>query len=136
MSLVPAFARKLSRAATIAAAVMLAAAPLAARAQEALSVRVNESTTVELDGNPSTGYRWELDDGASEGGELVKVEDLGYAKRELKPGERPLLGAPSKYQFRVTGLEAGAVKLVFNYVRGRETAPAKTQDVSIEVLGN
>jgi hypothetical protein len=36
----------------------------------------------------------------------------------------------------VTGLEAGAVKLVFNYVRGRETAPAKTQDVSIEVLGN
>ncbi len=137
MSLASAFARKLSRAATIAAAVMMSAAPLtAARAQEALSVQVNESTTVELDGNPSTGYSWQLDDGASEGGELVKVEDLGYVKRELKPGERPVLGAPSKYQFRVTGLEAGAVKLVFNYVRGRETAPGKTQEVSIEILGD
>jgi predicted secreted protein len=135
MSLAPAFARKLARAATIATAVMMSVTPLAARAQEALSVQVNESTTVELDGNPSTGYSWQLDDGASEGGELVKVEDLGYVKRELKPGERPVLGAPSKYQFRVTGLEAGAVKLVFNYVRGRETTPGKTQEVSIEVIG-
>jgi inhibitor of cysteine peptidase len=136
MNLAPAFARKLSRAATIAAAAVFLVTPLGARAQEALSVQVNESTIVELDGNPSTGYSWQLDDGASEGGELVKVEDLGYVKRELKPGERPVLGAPSKYQFRVTGLEAGAVKLVFNYVRAHEAAPGKTQEVSIEVLGD
>jgi predicted secreted protein len=136
MRLASPFARKLSRAATIATAVMTSVTPLAARAQEALSVQVNESTIVELDGNPSTGYGWQLDDGASEGGELVKVEDLGYVKRELAPGERPVLGAPSKYQFRVTGLEAGAVKLVFNYVRGRDTAPGKTQDVAIEILGD
>jgi predicted secreted protein len=130
-------ARKLSRAATFAAALMMVAAPLAvALAQEALSVQVNESTTVELDGNPSTGYRWQLDDGASEGGDLVKVEDLGYVKREVKPGERPLLGAPSKYQFRVTGLEAGTVKLVFNYVRAHDAVPGKTQEVAIEVVGD
>ena len=30
----------------------------------------------------------------------------------------------------------GAVKLVFNYVKGRETAPAKTQEVAIEVVGD
>ncbi len=136
MHLAPALASKLARAATIAAVAMMSAVPLAARAQDALSVPVNESTTIELDGNPSTGYRWELDNGASESGDLVKVEDLGYVKRELAPGERPVLGAPSKYQFRVTGLEAGTVKLVFNYVRGRETAPGKTQDVSIEVVGD
>jgi len=136
MHLAPATAHKLACAATIAAALMMSVVPLAVRAQDVLSVPVSESTTVELDGNPSTGYRWELDDGASEGGELVKVEDLGYAKRELAPGERPLLGAPSKYQFRVTGLEAGSVKLVFNYVRSGDTAPGKTQEVAIEVVGD
>ena len=57
------------------------------------------------------------------------------SKRELKPGERPLIGAPSKYQFRVTGLEAGTVKLVFTYVKGRDTPPAKTQEVTVEVVG-
>lgn len=125
-----------TRAASVVAAAMILLFPLAgARAQEALTVQVNESTTVELDGNPSTGYRWQLDDGASESANLVQVEDLGYAKRELKPGERPVLGAPSKYQFRVTGLEVGTAKLVFNYVRGQETAPGKTQTVSIEVMG-
>jgi predicted secreted protein len=123
--------------ASVAAAVALTLGAAAASAQSApLQVNVNDSTTVELDGNSTTGYRWELDDGASESGDLVKVEDLGYVKRELKPGERPLMGAPSKYQFRVTGLEAGNVKLVFTYVKGRDTPPAKTQDVTIEVIGD
>ena len=123
--------------ASVAAAVALTLGAAAASAQSApLQVNVNDSTTVELDGNSTTGYRWELDDGASESGDLVKVEDLGYVKRELKPGERPLMGAPSKYQFRVTGLEAGNVKLVFMYVKGHDTPPAKTQDVAIEVVGD
>jgi predicted secreted protein len=117
--------------------VVLAMGSAAASAQSApLQVNVNESTIVELDGNSTTGYRWESEDGASENGGLVKIEDLGYVKRELKPGERPLFGAPSKYQFRVTGLEAGNVKLVFTYVKGRDTPPAKTQDVAIEVVGD
>jgi predicted secreted protein len=123
--------------ASVAAAVALTLGATVALAQsEPQKVNVNDSITVELDGNSTTGYRWELDDGASESGDLVKIEDLGYVKRELKPGERPLMGAPSKYQFRVTGLEAGTVKLVFTYVKGRDTPPAKTQDVTIEVVGD
>jgi predicted secreted protein len=122
--------------ASVAAAVALTLGAAASAQSAPLQVNVNDSTTVELDGNSTTGYRWELDDGASESGDLVKIEDLGYVKRELKPGERPLMGAPSKYQFRVTGLEAGNVKLVFTYVKGRDTPPAKTQDVTIEVIGD
>src|SRR5262245_26835483 len=133
MHLAPGFARRLSRAAPIAVAVIMSVAPFTAHAQEALTVQLNETTTVELDGNPSTGYRWQLDDGASESANLVQVDDVGYAKRELAPGERPVLGAPSKYQFRVTGLEVGTAKLVFSYVRGQEPAPSKTQSVAIEV---
>jgi predicted secreted protein len=100
-----------------------------------IEVGIEQSSMIELDGNPSTGFTWALDDGASENPQLVKVEDLGYAKRELAPGQRPVLGAPSKYQFRVTGVEAGSVKLVFNYGRGREAPPTKTQEVSVEVTG-
>jgi predicted secreted protein len=123
--------------ATVAAAVALTLGAAGAMAQsEPQQVQVNESITVELDGNPSTGYRWELDDGASEDSNLVKVEDLGYAKRELKPGERPLLGAPSKYQFRITGLEAGTAKRLFMYVRDKSTPPGKTQEVAVEVIGD
>jgi predicted secreted protein len=127
--------RLLIRAAAAFAVVAMGAAAVSAQSAP-LQVNVNESTTVELDGNSTTGYHWESEDGASENGGLVKIEDLGYAKRELKPGERPLMGAPSKYQFRVTGLEAGTVKLVFTYVKGQDTAPAKTQDVTIEVVGD
>lgn len=124
--------------ACVAAAVALtmpSAAPFAGPA-EPQKVYTNESIVIELDGNPSTGYRWELDDGASEDANFVKVEDLGYAKRELKPGERPLFGAPSKYQFRVTGLEAATVKLVFQYVKDKATPPGKTQEVQVEVIGD
>ena len=119
-----------------AVALTMASVALPAAAAEPQKVAVNESITIELDGNSTTGYRWESEDGASENGGLVKIEDLGYVKRELKPGERPLFGAPSKYQFRVTGLEAGTVKLVFQYVKGNETAPGKTQEVPIEVVGD
>jgi predicted secreted protein len=119
-------------------AVALTMAPVMSRAAEGepQKVAVNESIAIELDGNSTTGYRWQLDDGASEDANFVKVEDLGYVKRELKPGERPLMGAPSKYQFRVTGLEAATVKLVFQYVKGSETAPSKTQEVQVEVVGD
>ncbi len=112
-------------------------APLTGWAQEGpVEVGVGDTAMIELDGNPSTGFRWVLDDAASQAPELVRVEDLGYVKRELAAGERPVLGAPSKYQFRVTGLEAGSVKLAFMYVRGNDTAPAKTQEVGIEVVGD
>jgi predicted secreted protein len=119
-----------------AVALTMASAALPAAEGEPQKVHVNEAIAIELDGNSTTGYRWQLDDGASEDGDLVKVEDLGYVKRVLKPGERPLLGAPSKYQFRVTGLEAGTVKLVFQYVKGNDTPPGKTQEVPIEVVGD
>ncbi len=119
-----------------AVALTMASVALSAAAAEPQRVAVNESITIELDGNSTTGYRWQLDDGASEDANFVKVEDLGYVKRELKPGERPLFGAPSKYQFRVTGLEAATVKLVFQYVKGNDSAPGKTQGGPPRVVGD
>jgi predicted secreted protein len=118
---------------TLLAAVAVAHGSSNAKA-EPIVVQANQSTTVELDGNSSTGYSWRLDNEASENTKLVTIDDLGYVKRELAPGQRPVLGAPSKYQFKVTGVEVGTARLVFAYARGDEP-PAKTQEVSIEVMG-
>ncbi|AHB50120.1 hypothetical protein W911_08580 [Hyphomicrobium nitrativorans NL23] len=98
-------------------------------------VSVGATTTLELDGNPSTGYRWVLDVAASENTEIVTVEDAGYAKPATEPGKRPVLGAPSKQRFQVTGVASGEAMLVFYYVRSGDEAPSKTQEFLVEVIG-
>ena len=102
------------------------------RAQETrVQVTVGDTTTLELDGNPSTGYAWAIDKVPKS----VTVDLLGYAKRELAPGERPVLGAPQKFQVLVTGVAPGTATLVFKYVRANDPKVAKTQEVSAEVVG-
>jgi len=98
-----------------------------------IQISVGETTTFELDGNPSTGYSWVLADAHSSS---VTVDMLGYAKPQLKPGERSLLGAPQKFQVLVTGVEAGNSHLVFHYVKAGEATPARTAAFDIEVLGS
>lgn len=103
---------------------------------ETLQVSVGATTTLELDGNPSTGFSWVLDAGASANAELVTVADQGYSAAATEPGKRPLLGAPKKQKFEVTGVAAGEAKLVFNYVKAGEDAPAKTAEYVVEVIGS
>ena len=51
-------------------------------------------------------------------------------------GARPVLGAPKKQKFEVTGVAAGEAKLVFNYVKSGDAAPAKTAEYVVEVIGS
>jgi predicted secreted protein len=99
-----------------------------------IQITEGDTTTLQLDGNPSTGYSWVLQDEPRAYSQFVSVEVLGYSKPEPKPGERPLLGAPKKFQVLVTGTAAGRAVLVFNYVKAGTPAPAKTQQFTIEVL--
>jgi predicted secreted protein len=96
-----------------------------------LQVSVGDTETVQLDGNPSTGYSWVADAVPK----IVTVDLLGYAKPELAPGERPKLGAPQKFQALITGVAPGTATLVFKYVKGHGGLPAKTQEVAVEVVG-
>jgi predicted secreted protein len=116
----------------VAGLLSLAAAVSDGRAQQApVQVSVGGTATVQLDGNPSTGYAWVLDGVPG----IVKVDLLGYSKPQPAPGERPKLGAPQKFQALVTGVEPGSATLVFKYVRGHGGEPAKTQEVAVEVVG-
>ncbi len=117
----------------IAAVLSMMPASIAAN-DETLQVSVGVSATLELDGNPSTGYSWVYDEGASENAGLVTVADQGYAAAAAEPGKRPVLGAPKKQKFEVTGVEAGEAKLVFNYVRSGDAAAAKTAEYVVEVI--
>jgi predicted secreted protein len=99
-----------------------------------IQITVGDTTTLQLDGNSSTGYSWVLQDSSRAYFAFVAVDVLGYAKPEIKPGERPLLGAAQKFQVLVTGIEAGHADLVFNYLKAGEKTPARTVAFAVEVL--
>ena len=69
-----------------------------------------------LEGNPSTGYVWVLDEENSTGLDLVEVESLGYRKDTDSSG-KTLMGAPRRFYFRLTFQKPGSAKLVFSYLR-------------------
>lgn len=110
------------------------AVPAHAANDENPQVGVGATTTLELEGNPSTGYAWVLDAQASENADLVTVKDAGYATPSAEPGARPVLGAPKKQRFEVTGVAPGQAMLVFGYVRSGDAAPAKTLEFLVEVI--
>lgn len=120
-------------AAVLAAAVFVSgwALPGHAANDENPQVGVGATTTLELDGNPTTGYRWVLDADASENADLVRVKDAGYA---APAAERPVLGAPKKQKFEVTGVEPGEAMLVFRYIRSGDAEAAKSTEFLVEVL--
>jgi predicted secreted protein len=114
------------------AALLMAMPPQTASAQEApVQLTVGDTTTLLLDGNPSTGYTWVLDGAPSR---VVSVELKGYVKPELKPGERPLLGKGQKFEVFVSGNEPGRASLVFKYVKAGTAAAGNTKTFAIEVL--
>lgn len=107
--------------------------PTLAANDENPQVGVGATTTLTLEGDPSTGYRWVLDADASENADFVSVKDAGFAARGAEPGQRPVLGAPSSQRFEVTGVAPGEAMLVFRYIRSGEGDAAKTADFLVEV---
>ncbi len=114
----------------------LVAYPLTVRAQATpIQLTAGDTTTLVLDGNPSTGYRWELEGLSAAATNCVGVDLRGYVKKELAPGERPVLGAPQKFEVLVTGLAPCQVTLGFKYVRSGTAGPGGRKEFVIEVLG-
>lgn len=102
----------------IASAVLAVALGIGAADAGPRSMKLGNSWDFQLPGNPSTGYSWQLDKGASSGLEFVKVDAVGYGEPESN-----LIGAPAPFIFRFTCVAEGYAHLVFNYVPpGRGTA--------------
>ena len=89
-----------------------------------------EKKTIELKGNPTTGYSWfyEIEDDS-----VISIEeDVKYL------GANGMVGAPSLFTYTVTARKAGNTKITFEYKRPWETQPAletKVYEVSVDDQG-
>lgn len=108
-------------------------AVLAASAQAAdenVALAVGESTTVYLDGNPTTGFLWSL----SESPEAVKVE-VALEEVELPSNRRMMVGCPRRTAVTITGVSQGSgeVKLVYARPWEKDNPPARVYTLSVTV---
>lgn len=81
----------------------------AGQASQSARMKVGEQLEVMLDGNPTTGYNWQLTD-FHEG--ILRLE-----KDEYIAGNRLLTGAPGKFRWIFRALAPGSIKLEFRYFR-------------------
>ena len=98
---------------------------------ESIDAVVGESVTLELQGNPSTGYTWQLMEDKSSGLDLVEWIDLGWSKAEDGSSK---VGAPQVLSVDVTPVRVGNAKLVYGYHRPWEDQPpAETRSFEIHI---
>lgn len=80
-----------------------------------------EGTVISIEGNPTTGYTWHA---TSYDSSIIKVEELGteslnQTENNDESGDM-LVGTPSLFKFKITGLQGGSTNLVFDYYRSWE----------------
>jgi inhibitor of cysteine peptidase len=110
-----------------------AASAQAEETAETIRLLVGGARTIGLTENPSTGYRWSLNQAASRNLALIAIADAGFASRTQ--GKR-IVGAPGTRRFRVTARSPGTALAVFDYSRPWErVAPARRHSVTIEIGG-
>lgn len=89
----------------------------------------SEEKTIQLKGNPTTGYNWfyQISDDS-----IIAVEE--YVKYL---GDDMVVGAPSMFTYTITSLKPGQTTLHFEYKRPWETVePAETKEYIITVAEN
>lgn len=99
-----------------------------AMAQDALRLKLGASASVQLPETPSTGYSWRIDEGASEGLDLIGIADRGHA-----PG-KPLPGAPGVHVWSIRARKPGQATIRFAYQRAWEPAAAETRAIRVDVF--
>ena len=86
----------------------------------------SDSITIELKGNPSTGYTWEA---------VLSDENIVEVSKDVKYlGAKGMVGAPSMFYFTVSSLSEGSTILTLEYKRPwEEIAPLETKVYNINV---
>jgi inhibitor of cysteine peptidase len=93
---------------------------------ESITAGVGQRFAVELDGNPTTGYSWQL---TADPGAQVRLLDEGFAP---SGGQ---IGSGGVQRFTFEAIATGSTTLAFGYVRPWETgvAPVKTAQFPVTV---
>lgn len=98
-----------------------------AEARTSRTVKIGDTVTFELAGNPSTGYRWNLKEPKSTGLDAVRVKAVGY--KSTASGGRVVVGAPAPFLFQITCVKAGSAQLFFEYVGPTGTVSNKMHEI-------
>lgn len=86
---------------------------------EYISIRVGETSTISLEGNPTTGYTWNLAEPLKENAPVLVTMSYGSVPDEDE--ENPCCGAPCPTIVKMTGVHAGAASFTLEYKRVWET---------------
>ena len=86
----------------------------------------SDSITIELKGNPSTGYTWEA---------VLSDENIVEVSKDVKYlGAKGMVGAPSMFYFTVRSLSSGNTVLTLEYKRPwEEKSPLETKVYNVNV---
>ena len=90
----------------------------------------SDSVTIELKGNPSTGYTWEA---------VLSSENVVTVSKDVKYlGDEGMVGAPSMFYFTVSSLAAGNTVLTLEYKRPweeKEPLEKKIYNITVDKKG-
>jgi predicted secreted protein len=101
-------------------------------AEQSMKLALGERATVQLDENPTTGYRWQIDRTKSDNLAIVRIDDLGFFAREEGSAR---VGASGTHRWSIEGVSAGQARIVFEYLRPWEKAAVRRHEISVEVTG-
>jgi inhibitor of cysteine peptidase len=116
----------------LAAAMLTTAAVGADAADQTLKLAVGQQATIELEENPSTGYRWTIDAKAGVNAAILRIDDRGFSQGAA--AGKPLLGAPGIHRWSVAATSAGSASVTFVYARSWEAAPIRRHQVTVEAV--
>ena len=88
--------------------------------------------TVEIDGNPTTGYQWTF---TPDNSGLLEAIDGNYVQDEAPEGMAGV-GGTYYWIFQPTGVYAGDTTLLFNYARSWETSVYSTLCITVSLDEN
>ena len=90
----------------------------------------SDSVTIELKGNPSTGYSWEA---------VLASENIVEISKDVKYlGAEGMVGAPSMFYFTVSSLSEGSTVLTLEYKRPweeKEPLEKKVYNITVDEKG-
>ena len=90
----------------------------------------SDSVTIELKGNPSTGYTWEA---------VLSSENVVTVSKDVKYlGDEGMVGAPSMFYFTVSSVSAGNTVLTLEYKRPweeKEPLEKKIYNITVDKKG-
>ena len=90
-------------------------------------LRRGASKIINLEENPSTGYRWIITPTVESKHTVIRINDLGFTPKHKMPG------SPGVHKWRLIAQEKGRLILPFEYKRVWETEVVKDLNIVIVV---